>query len=63
MKLAESPLCQAEGCNQMAVLVHHTKPEREFKASRLELDALMSLCNRHHEQIHAEDRWGGAVKS
>ena len=63
MKLAETPLCEMDGCNEAAVLVHHTKPEREFKEDRLELSSLMSLCNRCHEQIHGQERWGGRVSS
>jgi 5-methylcytosine-specific restriction enzyme A len=58
MKLHESVLCEFEGCNEVAVLVHHTKPERDFKEDRLELSSLMSLCNKHHEEIHKAGRWG-----
>lgn len=58
LKLHENVLCEFKGCNEVAVLVHHTKPEQEFKESRLELNSLMSLCQKHHEEIHKDDRWG-----
>jgi hypothetical protein len=60
MKLAESPICQADGCNQPAVLVHHIKAAEAFPDLKMFWDNLSALCNRCHERIHAGERWGGA---
>jgi len=58
MKLAETPLCEMDGCTQAAVLVHHTKRERDFKQDRLDYSLLMSVCQKHHNEIHKKDAWG-----
>lgn len=37
-----------------ADLVHHIKPLKEYPELALELDNLMSLCNRCHNRLHPE---------
>ena len=57
--LSKHPLCErceAEGIITPAVLVHH-KHEIKDGGARLDFDNLMSLCKRHHENIHGKDRW------
>jgi 5-methylcytosine-specific restriction enzyme A len=63
MKLAETPLCEMDGCNEVAALVHHIKPVKEYPIEVLAWENVMSLCNPCHEQIHGQERWGGRVKS
>lgn len=57
--LRRFPLCQmcdAQGITTPAVLVHHKTPIQEG-GDRLNTNNLMSLCQKHHEQIHGKDRW------
>jgi len=62
-KLKNNPLC--ENCLgkdipriEPAVLVHHIdrNPKNNISSN------LMSLCNRCHEELHKNDRWGKRVR-
>ena len=60
-----SPLCEI--CLQSGDIVpldivHHIKPIETHPELRLVLDNLLSVCSRHHEEIHKDERWGRVSK-
>lgn len=62
LKLSQDPLCQMcldeDNHIKSATMVHHIKPIETHPELRLDMDNLMSLCNRHHEEIEKCGRWG-----
>lgn len=48
IKLSEEPFCQEEGCDELAVDVHHIKPWQEFPDMTFTMENLESLCKSCH---------------
>ena len=59
-KANRDPLCEIcvkQGRIRPLDKVHHIKPIETHPELRLDIDNLMSVCTKHHEEIHKGERW------
>jgi 5-methylcytosine-specific restriction endonuclease McrA len=54
MKLKADPVCEAEGCGEQALTVHHVKPQSTHPLLRHAMANLQSLCHRHALAAHGK---------
>lgn len=50
IKLSQDPFCEADGCVELAVDVHHVKPWQEFPELAFTMENLESLCKSCHNR-------------
>ena len=61
IKANQDPLCEICLLKGLVVpldVVHHIKPIETHPELRLNMNNLQSLCTQHHEECHADDRFG-----
>lgn len=47
-------LCQYQNCRIETNIVHHIKPAKDYPELRIVLSNGMTICDKHHKQIHKE---------
>ena len=61
MKASRDPLCEVclLGGDEVPLdVVHHIKSIETHPELRLVMENLLSVCMKHHEKLHSEDRFG-----
>jgi len=51
-------MCQVKGCDQIANIVHHIKPIKQYPGLKYSIDNLMSCCRDCHERIEGRLKGG-----
>lgn len=52
----DNNLCQYNNCGVKTNIAHHIKPAKEYPELRIVLENGMTICDKHHKQIHKELR-------